>query len=113
MQAQLIYGQIYSVDADSGEQLWQAPATIEGWGLPIYQPAESPILVLLRQLNPRTAQNRTSGSIKSEFFCLDARDGRLLMAPRAISGYIRSFDVICSTRAQAVTVVVNGQGHLL
>jgi outer membrane protein assembly factor BamB len=112
MQAQLIYGQIYSVDAESGEQLWQAPATIEGWALPIYQPAESPILVLLRQLNPRTAQNRTSGSIKSEFFCLDARDGRLLMAPRAISGYIRSFDVICSTKAQAVTVVVNGQGYL-
>ena len=112
MQAQLIYGNIYSVDTETGEQLWQSPAAIEGWGLPLYQPAESPVLVMLRQLNPRTGQNRNSSSIKSEFFCIDARDGRLLMAPRQISGYIRSFDVLCSTRKQAVTVVINGQGHL-
>jgi outer membrane protein assembly factor BamB len=112
MQAQLIYGKIYSVDAATGKQLWPSPATIEGWGLPLYQPAESPILVMLRQLNPRTVQNQNRGSIKSEFFCLDTRDGRLLMAPKQINGYIRSFNVLCSPKLQTVTVVINGEGHL-
>jgi outer membrane protein assembly factor BamB len=112
MQAQLVFGKIYSVDANTGKQRWQAPATVEGWALPLYQPADSPVLVFLRQLNPRVAPNGARGSIRSEFFCLDSRDGRLLMAPRSVSGYIRSFDVICSPRQQTATVIVNGEAHI-
>ena len=107
MQTRLINGSIYALDANSGEFLWQTPASVEGWALPLSQSPDSPILAFIRQLNPTSTQNRTSGSIRSEVFCMDKRDGRMLMPPREIPGYIRVFNVISEPKQQKVTVVVD------
>ena len=43
----------------------------------------------------------------SEIFCMDKRDGRELMAPQQITGYIRAFDVTSEASKQLVTVTAN------
>ncbi len=107
MQTRLINGNIYALDANSGEFLWQTPASVEGWALPLAQSTDSPVMAFIRQLNPTSTQNRTSGSIRSEVFCMDKRDGRMLMPPREIPGYIRVFNVISDLENQKVTVVAD------
>ena len=107
MQTRLINGNIYALDANSGEYLWQTPASVEGWALPLSQSTDSPVMAFIRQLNPTSTQNRTSGSIRSEVFCMDKRDGRMLMPPREIPGYIRVFNVISDLENQKVTVVAD------
>ena len=107
MQTRLISGSIYALDANSGEFLWQTPASVEGWALPLAQSTDSPVMAFIRQLNPTSTQNRTSGSIRSEVFCMDKRDGRMLMPPREIPGYIRVFNVISDLENQKVTVVAD------
>ncbi|MBA63270.1 MAG: hypothetical protein CMJ76_13005 [Planctomycetaceae bacterium] len=107
MQTRLINGSIYALDATSGEFLWQTPASVEGWALPLAQSTDSPVMAFIRQLNPTSTQNRTSGSIRSEVFCMDKRDGRMLMPPRELPGYIRVFNVISDLENQKVTVVAD------
>ena len=107
LQTKLINGNIYCLDKQTGEFLWQTPASVESWGLPLAQSPNSPILAFIRQLNPTSTQNRTQGSIRSEIFCIDKRDGRLLMPPREIPGYIRIFNVIAEPAENKVTVVAD------
>ncbi len=107
LQTKLINGNIYCLDKQTGEFLWQTPASVESWGLPLAQSPNSPVLAFIRQLNPTSTQNRTQGSIRSEIFCIDKRDGRLLMPPREIPGYIRIFNVIAEPAENKVTVVAD------
>lgn len=107
MKTHLINGNIYALDAATGEFIWQTPAAVEGWALPLAQSTTSPVLAFIRQLNPTSTQNRTSGSIRSEVFCMDKRDGRMLMPPREIPGYIRVFNVISDLENKMVTVVAD------
>jgi len=107
MQTKLINGSIYCIDKETGDFLWQTPATVETWGLPLAQSPNSPVLAFIRQLNPTSTQNRTQGSIRSELFCIDKRDGRMLMPPREIPGYIRIFSVIAEPAENKVMVVAD------
>ena len=107
LQTKLINGNIYCLDKQTSEFLWQTPASVESWGLPMAQSPNSPVLAFIRQLNPTSTQNRTQGSIRSEIFCIDKRDGRLLMPPREIPGYIRIFNVIADPAENKVTVVAD------
>jgi outer membrane protein assembly factor BamB len=107
LQTKLINGNIYCLDKQTGEFLWQTPASVESWGLPLAQSPNSPVLAFIRQLNPTSTQNRTQGSIRSEVFCIDKRDGRLLMPPREIPGYIRIFNVIAAPDENKVTVIAD------
>lgn len=107
MQTRLINGNIYALDKSSAEFLWQTPAAVEGWALPLAQAPNSPVMAFIRQLNPTSTQNRTSGSIRSEIFCMDKRDGRMLMPPREIPSYIRVFNVITDRKNGKVTVVAD------
>ena len=107
LQTKLINGNIYCLDKQTGEFLWQTPASVESWGLPLAQSPNSPVLAFIRQLNPTSTQNRTRGTIRSEVFCIDKRDGRLLMPPREIPGYIRIFNVIAEPDENKVTVIAD------
>jgi hypothetical protein len=80
--------------------------------LPLNQPGDSPVLVFVRELHQKSSVRTTRSSVNSEFFCLDKRDGRLLMAEKKVTGYIRSFAVIAEPSQQQVTVMINGQLHL-
>jgi hypothetical protein len=64
-------GAIWSVDRSTGEPLWPAPATIERHAIPLHQPAELPILLLVRRHPDREIA-------RSEVVCLDARTGHAI-----------------------------------
>lgn len=64
-------GAIWSVDRSTGEPLWPAPATIERHAIPLHQPADLPILLLVRRHPDREIA-------RSEVVCLDARTGHAL-----------------------------------
>ena len=112
VQSKMITGNIYAFDRSNGKSLWPVPATVSRWALPLNQPGDSPVLVFVRELHQKSSVRTTRSSVNSEFFCLDKRDGRLLMAEKKVTGYIRSFAVIADPSQQQVTVMINGQLHL-
>jgi len=113
VQSKMVTGNIYSFDRQTGKSLWSTPATVSRWALPLNQPVDSPVLVFVRELHQKSAVRAANRSpVNSEFFCLDKRDGRLLMAPKKVSGYIRSFAIVAEPTEQQVTVMVNGKMHL-
>ena len=112
VQSKMITGNIYAFDRTTGKSLWPVPATVSRWALPLNQPGDSPVLVFVRELHQKSSVRTTRSSVNSEFFCLDKRDGRLLMAEKKVTGYIRSFAVIADPSQQQVTVMINGQLHL-
>ena len=112
VQSKMITGNIYSFDRKTGKPTWSTPATVSRWALPLNQPIDSPVLVFVRELHQKSAVRTNRSAVNSEFFCLDKRDGRLLMAPKKVSGYIRSFAVVAEPTQQQVTVMVNGQMHI-
>ena len=112
VQSKMITGNIYSFDRKTGKSIWSTPATVSRWALPLNQPIDSPVLVFVRELHQKSAVRTNRSAVNSEFFCLDKRDGRLLMAPKKVPGYIRSFAVVAEPTQQQVTVMVNGKLHL-
>ena len=112
MQSKLITGNIYAFDRQTGKSLWPVPATVSRWALPLNQPGDSPVLVFVRELHQRSSVRTTRSSINSAFFCLDKRDGRLLMPEKKVSGYIRSFAIVADPPEKQVTVMVNNQSHV-
>ncbi len=107
MQARMINGNVYCLDRNTGEFNWPSPSRIQGWALPMNQPADSPVLTFVRQVNSVSSEDRRRTTMHSEIFCMDKRDGRELMSPQQITGYIRAFDVTSEASKQLVTVTAN------
>jgi hypothetical protein len=79
---QRINGRVYALDRQTGKLLWPAPALVENFGLPLDQPAISPVLIFLRNVT-RTSNNRARtqrGSQRAEILCIDRRDGTAVLA---------------------------------
>jgi hypothetical protein len=77
----LINGRVYAFGRPSGESLWQTPAEIEDFGLPIHQPADVPTLWFMRQQPAGQFNSRaTIRANRASILCLDRRDGRPLLA---------------------------------
>jgi len=72
----LIHGRVYAFDRETGRRQWPVPAVIEQYGLPLDQPAESPVLVFLRH---EPAGENESRALKTTVLCLDRRDGRIIL----------------------------------
>jgi hypothetical protein len=72
----LIDGEIYAFHRPSGRPQWSAPAIIEGYGLPLDQPDDVPVLAFVRQI---ASSNRRSRLPVLSMLCIDKRDGRLLL----------------------------------
>lgn len=83
--APLVNGYAYAFDRATGESLWPAPAYLEQYGLPLDQPTETPVVLLMRRETPSSAQQRRS---HLAIMCLDRRDGSLLFekSDAAIAG---------------------------
>lgn len=64
-------GSIWAVSEDRGEQLWQVPATVVRHCLHRHQPAELPVLLFARHLQPRRDGERARLSV----LVLDKRTG--------------------------------------
>jgi len=71
-------GEIYAFAKQSGEMLWDAPATIENsYLLEGFQSPDLPVIVLVARLARLNARTPQSGSVL-ETVLIDARDGHLL-----------------------------------
>ena len=105
----LVSGKVYAFDRASGNSVWQVPAVIDRYGLPLTQPADSPVLTFLRHLNqPSSAAGRrfpTRGSI----LCLDKRDGRILLQDDNIATQIHSFEIVADQARQQVRISLPGK----
>jgi hypothetical protein len=103
--APLLTGNVYAFDRATGKSQWPVPATVESYGLPLDQPVESPLLVLMRnvrstQPQPGSRQQRTS------LLCLDRRDGRCVLLKDDIPAQTFTFDVVADPQDHSVTVAL-------
>jgi outer membrane protein assembly factor BamB len=77
--APLIFGHVHAFRRDSGEPLWQTPATIENYLLPLVQPNECPTLWFMRRGTSAQSLKSSRPSDRISVLCLDRRDGRQLL----------------------------------
>lgn len=106
-QTPLVGGRVYAFDRSSGEPMWQVPAVIDQYGLPLDQPAELPLLTFLRHATPTVERGprRTQTSI----LCLDRRDGRILLQKENIPAATHSYSVVGRPAEKAIRVQLPGQ----
>ncbi|MGI9456672.1 MAG: PQQ-binding-like beta-propeller repeat protein, partial [Aeoliella sp.] len=73
--APVVTGHVYALDAVTGVERWERPATVTGQGLAMLQAPATPVLLFVSQLEDR----KTSRSTKTtRVLCLDKRTGRSL-----------------------------------
>jgi outer membrane protein assembly factor BamB len=107
----LVKGRIYAVARDSGNLLWPVPAVVEHFGLPLDQPAQLPLLTLMRNISPEN--NGGSRSWKTEVLCLDKRDGRSIFRKDDISGQTQVFHLQGDIEQKTVALMLPGQSYTL
>jgi outer membrane protein assembly factor BamB len=66
-------GQVYALDARTGESLWPGPAVIKHRGLALIQPEDIPILVFIDRMINRDASGT---STQLRLLCVDKQTGR-------------------------------------
>jgi hypothetical protein len=101
----LISGRVYAFERSSGKALWQSPAEIEDFGLPLHQPRAAPTLWFLRQqsaVQPARPPIRSSRTIAASILCLDRRDGRTLFAREDVPISQGPFAIEANQAAQSV-----------
>ena len=101
LHAQLIYGRIYAFDRASGKPLWQVPARVDQYSIPLDQPSEIPVLTLLRQETVTRGNDRETSSA---VIMIDKRDGRALFSQDQISTLIGRYQVSCDDVLDTVTL---------
>jgi len=96
----LVHGHLYAFDRKTGESLWQHPVAIDGYGMPLKQPADSPALVFLRHVMPENKRPYTQA------ICIDRRDGSLIYRNRSIKSPTSTFRVSGDPDAQTVSLLL-------
>jgi hypothetical protein len=112
--APMIFGHVHAFDRGTGESLWQTPATIENYAMPLLQPTEVPTLWFLRRGTSAKSLKAPAPSDIISVFCLDRRDGRELLAVDEVpvTGPT-AYDVQVDRENATVTLVVNGSGFVV
>lgn len=105
----VVQGRLYAFNRRNGQLQWPTAADIEQYAVPLVQPAESPVLVLLRNITYRAPQNRQTGSI----LCIDKRDGRVLLSEDDLPRQISAYQVTANPGANEVQIGLNGQAYSL
>lgn len=98
----LVTGQLYAFDRRTGQPSWPAPVAIDRFGLPMDQPSETPVLLLLRQFTPAAAQGPRRE--QTSILCLDRRDGKPLLDKPDIPSQTNAFELVADRRKQSVTI---------
>jgi len=98
--APLIHGRLYAFDRGQGRKLWQAPAFIDQYALPMNQPRELPVLFLVRHVTI-TKPNR-GHQVRTSVLGIDTRDGRLLLAEEDLPFQTQTCDVTGRPDTQTV-----------
>jgi hypothetical protein len=106
----IINGRVYAFSRPSGRMLWQSPAEIENFGLPIHQPASAPCLWFVRQQAPIQNLSRNairSRSSRASILCLDRRDGRTVFARDNVATAAGpSFSIVADRENQTVRLLL-------
>jgi hypothetical protein len=98
----LVTGQLYAFDRRTGQPSWPAPVAVDQFGLPMGQPRETPVLLLLRQFTPPAAQGPRRE--QTSILCLDRRDGKPLMDKTDVPAQTSVFELVADRRKQTVTI---------
>ncbi len=75
---------------------------VEQFGLPMDQPSETPVLLLLRQFTPAAAQGPRRE--QTSILCLDRRDGKPLLDKTDVPSQTNAFELVADRRKQTVTI---------
>ncbi len=83
----LVTGLMLSLDRDDGKLRWKRPAKIAAYAIPLDQPPESPVLLMVRQTRGANQLRSSNSSNRPSITCLDRRFGNSLLkdeiVPRA------------------------------
>jgi outer membrane protein assembly factor BamB len=97
----LIDGDVYAFSRPGGQPLWSVPAVIEGYGLPLDQPDDVPVLAFVRQVE-RTKSRSQRPSLS--LLCIDKRDGRILLDANGLNFAYGSFFMSGDPAEQSVSL---------
>jgi hypothetical protein len=98
--APLIDAAVYAFDREHGHPLWQVPARVNGFSLPLSQPPDVPILAFVRQTYRKRGGSR--GRPQLSLLCLDRRDGRVLLDIDSLNYTYGTFQMVGDNQDQTV-----------
>jgi hypothetical protein len=99
-----VNGKIYAFSRRDGAPLWQSPATVRGFGMPIEQPDDLPTLWLVR--SHRLGQSPQTQSNQTEVVCLDRRTGGLLLDRRNVASPVTMLQVTVDVNKREIGLVL-------
>jgi hypothetical protein len=109
----LVSGKVYAFDRSSGRALWQAPAVIDRYGLPLDQPTEVPVLTFLRHVTQTANAPGSRPGTRGSVLCLDKRDGRILLQDDDIPAQIYNYQIVADVAKQVVQLMLPGKTFTL
>ena len=103
-----IQGRAYAFDRGTGQARWPAPAYLDGYSLPFWQPPDSPALWFLKQYSPRTLSSVPGADIKAAVLCLDRRTGRVLLSKDELQSQVTVHEIEANQAAQSCSLSLSG-----
>lgn len=107
----LVTGRLYAFDRRSGQPGWSAPVDVDQFGLPMDQPRETPVLLLLRQFTPPAAQGPRRE--QTSVLCLDRRTGQPLLDKKDIPTQTNAYEMTADRGQQTVTISLPAKTFVL
>jgi outer membrane protein assembly factor BamB/predicted Zn-dependent protease len=104
----LLDGKLWCLERDTAAMRWPAPADIDRFGLPLDQPGETPVLVMLRKV--RTLTRTGTREEDCAMLLLDKRDGRQIFYHKDFGNTRQaySYDLVGRPQEKRVTVTIPG-----
>lgn len=99
----LVTGRLYAFDRATGKQQWPAPAAVEQHGLLLNSPAELPVIVFLRMVQPNP------GSAHGSMLCIDKRTGRMVYEFDELPQMMANYDLSGDAKEKTVSVTTPPQ----
>ena len=110
LHAQLMNGLIYAFDRESGEPLWQSPARVDQYSVPLDQASELPVLLLMRFV---TRVQRSERQSSSEIVIIDKRDGRVVYSEERIPAQIVKYELTSDPENGTITLRLPNKSIIL
>lgn len=102
MATPFITGTVYAFDRQTGQAPWTKPLAVDGYGFPLDQPAECPLVVFLR--NTRLSGQRTATRPPAALLCVDRRDGQPVLKKEDLPAQTYTCDMVADPREHVVSV---------
>jgi outer membrane protein assembly factor BamB len=88
----MVDGYMYAFDARTGKPMWERPAGIHKYCVPLDQPPESPVLALMRHVSVPT-ENSSRRLMTTTLLCIDKRDGREIITKEDLAT-VQTFEMV-------------------